>query len=229
MLRQAITENWAPPVEPKTTDVGSSLGGTFAAHFYAGYHGNSGSPVSEASVSDAEVAQRFVERLLQVSSHPEEVPTWGRQFGELVAYAHGQKRQSLPALRLAIQRHGDHFYSRFKDSIERVAKRAVQVAHQQHYEKFQGAYQNYLKEELARHEAQNSALFQMLLHEENEKLRTFKSNRFGLNVEQLCAQYLGGRLERFQQMVILEEGHGVLDFWAWDKERNADRFRGVSL
>ena len=229
MLRQAITENWAPPVEPKTTDVGSSLGGRFAAHFYAGYHGNAATPVSEPSVSDAEAAERFVGKLLQVSSNPEEVPAWGRQFGELVAYAHGQKRQSLPALRLAIQRHGDDFYSRFKDSIERQAKRAVQVAHQQHYEKFQGAYQNYLREELARHEAQNSALFQMLLHEENEKLRTFKSNRFGLNVEQLCAQYLGGRLERFQQMVILEEGHGVLDFWAWDKEHNADRFRGVSL
>ena len=57
---------------------------------------------------------------------------------------------------------------------------------------------------------------------------TFPS--LGLEIrEQLCAQYLGGRLERFQQMVILEEGHGVLDFWAWDKERNADRFSGVSL
>jgi len=75
----------------------------------------------------------------------------------------------------------------------------------------------------------NSKLFQTLLAEESEKLQVFKANRFGLNVEQICAQYLSGRLERFQQLVLLEEGHGVLHFWAWDKANNPERFNEASL
>ena len=229
MLRQAIVEDWAPPEKLQTADVGSSLGKSFAANFYAGYHGNSEAPVTDPSLADSEAAERFVKRLLEVSSKHEDVPAWGREFGQLVGRDHGQKRQSLPALRLAIQRHGDDFYSRFREFFGSERKRAAQRAQEEHYKKCQPLYQGYLRGELVRHEAMNSPLFQTLVTEENEKLRGFKTNRIGLNVEQICEQYLAGRLDRFQQLVILEEGHGVLDLWAWDKKRNAEKFSEASL
>ena len=229
MLRQAIVENWAPPVETKTTDVGSFPGQTFAANFYAGYHGNPDAPVSVPSPADAEAGGRLVNRLLEVWNDLEQVPAWGRQFGSLVAREHGQKRQSIPALRLALQRHGDDFYSRLKESRESEIRRIRERAHQAHYEKFREVYRGYLKDELARHESSNSKLFQKLLSDETEQLKVYQSNRFGLNVEQLCAQYLAGRLERFEQVMVWQEGHGVLDFWAWDKAKNPKKFDEASL
>jgi hypothetical protein len=218
MLRQAIVEDWAVPPEPKTTDVGSFPGKTFAANFYAGYHGNSEAPVSDPSPADSEAAEKFVKRLFEVSANAEEVPTWAREFGMLVARSHGQKRQSLPALRLAIQRHGDDFYARFRESCNSDRRRAVERDRQAHYEEFQASYQGYLREELARHEGMNSTLFQTLLAEEREKLKDLETSRMGWN-----------RVEHFQQLVILEEGHGVLDFWAWDKALNPESLREAGL
>lgn len=229
MLRQAILENWAPPSLPSTTDVGSSPGQVFAAHFYAGYHGNDELPVSEPSAADTEAGQKFVTRLLAVANSPEEVSTWARQFGAMVASEHGRNRQSLPALRLALQRYGDDFFARFKSARENELRRVRQERQQAHYEQFQAAYRQYLKVELARCEEKNSKLFQMLIAEEEEHLRIFKSNRFGLDVERLVAQVLAGRLERFERLLLLEEGHGVLDFWAWDKAKNPESFNEASL
>ena len=83
---------------------------------------------------------------------------------------------------------------------------------------------DYLRAELARNEAENTRLFQSLIAEEAEKLKVLSTNRFGLNVKQLSEQYLAGRLERFQQMLVFEEGHGVLEFWQWDKAHNAECF-----
>jgi len=51
------------------------------------------------------------------------------------------------------------------------------------------------------------------------------ANQSGLNVEQLTEQYLAGRLERFQHLLVFEQGqHDVLDFWQWDKELNSEPF-----
>jgi hypothetical protein len=231
MLRHAITVDLPLPALPaKTTDVGSSHGRTFAAHFYAGYHGNSEAPVSDPSAGDSEAGERFVQRLLQVSPEPASVDDWGRSFGELVAHQHGQNRQSFPALRLAIQRYGDDFYSRFKTSCEAHKRRAIQLAQEERYEKYQGEYEKYLRAELGRHEVMNSTLFQKLVLEEMEKLKELRSNRFGLvHVERLCEQFLAGRFERFQRLVVLETDHDVLDFWEWDKTRSVEEFGEASL
>lgn len=227
MLRRAIEERWAPPVEPQTTDVGSSAGREFAANFYAGYHGNFEAPVSDPSPADSEAAERFVKRLIEVWPDSSRIATWGRQFGGLVAARHGERRENFPALRPAIQRHGDDFYSRLRNSHEAEKKQKREAAHSAHYEAFESNYLDYLRAELARNEAENTELFQALLSEEAEKLEVLRSNRFGLNIEQIVNQYLAGRLERFRQFLIFQEGHGVLDFWQWDKERNPESFRGV--
>jgi hypothetical protein len=224
MLRRAIEENWALPPEGKTTDVGSSRGQVFAASFYAGYHGNDDAPVSDPSPADSVAAEKFVSRLLAFWADPEQVDSWGRSFGSLVAYKHGKIRQSFPALRPAIQQHGDDFYSRLRKDRETKARQARELARSEHYEKFAPVYLDYLRAELARNEAANTRLFQTLVAEEAEKLKVLSTNRFGLNVKQLIEQYSAGRLERFQQMLIFEEGHGVLDFWQWDKAHNEESF-----
>jgi len=224
MLRRAIEEDWALPGETKTTDVGSSLGQVFAANFYAGYHGNADAPVSDPSSADSTAADKFVSRLLAFWADTSQVDAWGRSFGSLVAYKHGQKRQSFPALRPAIQQHGDDFYSRLRKDRETQQRQARELLRSAHYEKFAPLYLDYLRAELARNEAENTRLFQSLITDEAERLKVLSTNRFGLNVKNLSEQYLAGRLERFQQMLVFEEGHGVLDFWQWDKAHNAEFF-----
>jgi hypothetical protein len=222
MLRRAIEENWASPVETKTTDVGSSRGKIFAASFYAGYHGNDDTPVSDPSPADSSTAEKFVSRLLSFWPDSNQVEVWGRNFGSMVAYKHGKSRQNFPALRPAIQQHGDDFYARLRADREAELRKQREREQTEHYERFKEPYLEYLKAELVRHEAENSKLFQTLLAEESDKLRTLRENRFGLDVAKLTSQYAEGRLERFQQMLIFEEGHGVLDFWAWDKALNLE-------
>ena len=229
MLRRAIEENWASPVEPKTTDVRSSCGAIFAANFYAGYHGNSQSPVSDPSQKDSEAAERLVSSLLEFWPDPSQVATWGRHFGELIAHNHGKRRESFPALRPAIQRHGDDFYSRLRHAHEIQRKQALEGAQAEHYQKFENAYLDYLRTQLGRNEAENTKLFQALLAEEAEKLKALGTNRFRLDMKRISEQYLAGRLERFQQMLLLEEGHGVPDFWQWDKSFNVEPFNEANV
>jgi hypothetical protein len=227
LLRRAIEEQWAPPAEIQTTDVGSSAGRTFAANFYAGYHENSDAPVSDPSPADSEAAERFVTRLLEFWPEAEQIQSWGRSFGQLVASAHGKRRQHFPALRPAIQQHGDDFYSRLRWDRENAQRKAREQERSTHYQKFEGVYLNYLRAELARHEDENTKLFQVLAAEEAEQLNVLKKNQFGLNVKEICEQYLAGRLDRFQKILLFEQGHGVLDFWQWDKALNKQPFNGV--
>jgi hypothetical protein len=228
MLRRAIEERWAAPAESQTTDVGSA-GRTFAANFYAGYHGNSEAPVSDPSPADSEAAERFVNRLLEFWTDPSKVASWGRHFGALVARRHGERRENFPALRPAIQRNGDDFYSQLRSARQTERRQALELARSTHYQKFESVYLDYLQTELARNEAENTKLFQTLVAEEAEKLKVFSTNRFGLNVTQISEQYLAGRFGRFKQMLIFEEGHGVLDFWQWDKAANAEPFNEASI
>ena len=118
MLRRAIEENWATP-EVETTDVCSSAGELFAAHFYAGYHGNTDVPVTKPSQADSRVGAEFVDRLLTIIPDPSQVAKWGQTFGQLVAHRHEKHRHAFPALRSAIQQHGDDFYVRLGDVHER--------------------------------------------------------------------------------------------------------------
>jgi hypothetical protein len=229
MLRRAIEENWPPPAETQTTDVGSSGGKTFAANFYAGYHRNSEKPVSDPSPADSNAAEQFVARILDFWPDPSQVGAWGRQFGGMVADRHGDRRQSFPALRPAIQRHGDDFYARLHRAHETERKQALERAHSAHYHRFESAYLDYLQAELARNEAENTKLFQAILVEEAKHLKALSTNRFGLNVKQISDQYLAGRLERFQQILVFEEGHGVLDFWQWDKVLNTEPFNEANV
>ena len=68
-----------------------------------------------------------------------------------------------------------------------------------------------------------------MLFRSTEKLKVLSTNRFGLNVKQISEQYMAGRLERFQQMLVFEEGHGVLDFWQWDKALNPRPFNEADV
>jgi hypothetical protein len=223
LLRRAIEENWAVP-EMNPADISSLVGGTFAASFYAGYHGNPSSPVSDPSAADCEAAERFVNRLFEFWPDPSQVENWGRQFGGLVAQRHGARRRSFPALRPAIQQYGDDFYSRLRLDRETERRQVLERAQSAHYQKCESAYLDYLRAELARNEAENTKLFQALVSEEAEKLKLLTTSRFALDVKQVSEQYLAGRLARFQQILMLEEGHGVLDFWEWDKVVNPERF-----
>jgi hypothetical protein len=226
LLRKAIEEDWPEPQKDKTTDVGSLPGFEFAAHFYAGYHGNPEAPVSDPSRGDAEAAERFVKRLLKFSSDQTQASIWGRQFGEFVAHAHARKRDKFPALQPALRQHGDDFFNRFRESVQAEKVRKVREAREAHFERFQGAYRAYLAASFEREEKTNSAVYQEYLREEEESLQTLRENRFGLKVPEVIKQFQSAeaRLERFSRFVILAENRSVLDFWGWDEKENAKRF-----
>jgi len=223
MLRRAIEENWADP-EIRTTDVGKSLGRSFAASFYAGYHGNTQAPVSEPSIADSESAEKFVARLLHFWPDSSQAAGWGHQFGALVSHCHRHRKQNFPALRPAIQQHGDDFYLRLQTARETEKRQVVKQAQSFHFERFQGEYLNYLRATLARHQAENSQLFQAVLAREVKELKPLKNDEFGLNTKLTTKQYPTDRLELFQHLAMYEDGHDVLSFWQWDQELNEERY-----
>lgn len=224
MLRRAIEERWAPPTDPKRPQVGSLIGRTFAANFYAGYHGNPDVPISDPSLADCTAAERFTSSLLTIWPDSALVASWGRQFGELVAHYHHRQHQGFPALRPAIQRYGDDFYSRLRRTRETQRKLALERYQSAHYNKYETLYFDYLQGELARNEIENTPLFQAFVAMEAREVGRSEVNGHTLNGSQPTERNPAKRLERFQQMILREEGHGVLDFWEWDRFHNPDPF-----
>ena len=55
------------------------------------------------------------------------------------------------------------------------------------------------------------------LAEEVDGTTVTQSNGFEVNTNQVADKRLATRLERLQDIRRLEDGHGVLSFWEWDK------------
>jgi hypothetical protein len=227
LLRRAIEENWPDPDAGKTTDVGSPTPGRqFAANFYAGYHGNAHPPVSEPPVSDCDLAQQFVSRLLSSFPAPAHASTWGRQFGQLVAMQHRRKRDQVPSLRFALQQYGDQFYARLREVVETESKQRLQNARKRHFEAFEHLYRAYIGAAFEEHKRTESQLYRAFLDDQEETIRSFRQNQFGLNVSKHIEDHQAedARLEHFQRFLMLQGGHDVLDFWDWDKQHNPEPF-----
>ncbi len=230
LLRKAIEENWNNPTDSltETTDVGSSQGAQFAAHFYAGYHGNIQAPVAVPSPADTAVAATFVSRLLECSDTPANASTWGREFGQVIAYHHRSKREKFPSLVAAIRQFGDEFYARLRQSTEADRQAKFRDAQAAHFERNRGAYLAYLRTQLKTHERQESKLYAAFLAEETEALQALKRNQFGLKIEKLLETFTSeaARLDRFERFLVFAEDSSVLDFWSWDRELNPKKFQG---
>ena len=234
MLRRSIEENWpAPEGHGKTKDVfSSSPGRVFAAHFYAGYHGNPEAPVTDPSEADAAAAESFVKRILTIEPDKDLVPTWGRQFGELVAFRHKEKRHNFPALQPALRQFGDEFFTRLKAFVESDRRKRLEDARALHFSRFKDAHADYVRQAFHKHEAEQTPLFEEFLSEDEESVKSIRTNRFGLDTENLLRMYQSdaARMERFDRFLPLSQtAHDVLDFWSWDRKLNAEPFNEEKL
>lgn len=230
LLRRAIEENWAPPQELPTSVVLNPVlnpASEFASHFYAGYHANEGAPVSEASAADTEIAHRFLTRLLELSPGSSEASAWGRDFGQLVRYHHRKNERAFPSLRVAVQQYGDDFFARLKDVKEAERKEALRQAREDHFARFEAQYESFVRGEMKRHEAENTAAYREFEKERAEDRRRLSRNQFQLNITSLLEKFDSeeSRNEQFTFFLLNRREVGFYDFWEWDERLNPNRFR----
>lgn len=227
LLRRAIEENWPAPEDPKLpTSVVSIPAAEFAASFYAGYHQNPSSPVSEPSPADVQVADKFLSRLLELSADPAQAPTWGREFGALVAYRHRKNERSFPSLKIAVQQYGDEFYSNLKGFLDGQRKRKREEAQQGHYAKFQTAWEDYTRLEIERHFAAGTIALREFEEQREEERKRLARNQFGLDMSSMLKQFDSEETmrEQFKYFLLQRREEGFFDFWDWDEQVNPERF-----
>ena len=223
MLRKAIEENWPPPAQeiigrPITEDTPGSI---FAAHFYAGYHGNSDTPVANPSTNDIETATRFVERLLTVWPDKKQVATWGRKFGQDVQEHQRYNEKAVPSFVSALRAYGDEFFKRHQARREEADRQARQQAATDHQARYEQKWMGYLRQkekEFKKQRPDDFAEFEQAREEERDKL---VNGAWQMNREERLTRFDGEerRLEDFLEFF----SEDVLDFWDWDEQLNPKR------
>jgi hypothetical protein len=209
MLRRAIEENWAEPVEeiPTLQSSQSSLGAVFAAHFYAGRAGNDGTPVASPSSKDLQEAEAFVQRLLTLWPDETKVAEWGRDFGVYVRQTELHNERAIVSFVVSLRSHGDEFYRQHRDRKAEADRRAQALAQEDHLEQHYPTYLEHLKA--------REVEFQRRQPERYERwLNRFLNDPFTFSVQKSEE----GRLRAFAKVAKLP------DFWEWDEQTNPESF-----
>lgn len=231
MLRRAIEENWPVPVEvaPEATVGDSGLGTLFASHFYAGYHGNEGAPTAPPSSNDAQRAEAYARRLLELWPDESKVPEWGRSLGKIAAKAQQFSDRKIISCVAALRSHGDELYTRLQGQRKQERQRMVMEAEEQHHARFFPAYLDYLAEEeerLKREQREAYAEFEAQRIEERAQIERNPYFRGQQQVQQLRRfDSQQSRLEALHTFF----GEATMDFWTWDEQRNPKRFDSTSV
>lgn len=225
MLRRAIEENWEEPQVSKEQGGGSSaaLGSIFAACFYAGVAGNEEDPTAEPSSNDAETAERYVMRLLEVWPEKDLVPQWGREFGRMAAEETHSKKMAVVSCVVALRWYGDEFYGRLRTRRHEVVREAVKSAQKSHIQRYWSQYLDYLRREEQRIKNEHSETYSEFENSLAGERKQIEENRF-FSEEARQAQLQrfdseGQHLRAFRQFF-----DDLLDFWKWDKEYNLEPF-----
>jgi hypothetical protein len=236
LLRRAIEQDWPEPQgetgAPGSGDgVGdpSSRAGVFAAHVYAGWAGNSGKPASVPSAADIRTSEAFLARLLEVSADETRIPEWGREFGEFVrrtCQTSDRARVQTPrSVVVALRSHGDEFFLDFAKRRQSDRKTELREARATHKARFGGAYTDYVRgreAELRTSEPERYAAFEAA---EAARRRSVMSLARAEPLRQKLLATFEGEAEHLERLRehFQPTGH-ILDFWAWDRELNPERF-----
>jgi len=220
LLRKSIEENWPKP----DVDDRERLGGVFAAHFYAAWAGNDGTPAAAVVQSDVEAGEQFVKELLRHYAHEDKVHRMGRSFGEFVR----DKEQANPgmprSLKLALTRHADAFVVDFKRKVREAEKKANARARKQHYERFRGDYLDYVREQESKLRIENPLLYASFETEEQRQREFLATSPYCQSpefIQKMLDSYDSEKehMKRFYEFYKALGGE-ILDFWGWDREHN---------
>lgn len=223
MLRRAIEENWNEP-DQITYLPNTGHGFTFAQHFYAGRNGNPDAPVAVPTSNDVQVAEGFVERLLEVWPDEERIPKWGRDFGDFVRRAERLQTTSIVSFVNSVRTHGDAFFA----EVRAAYKQHVMIAEAQHQESFLEHYIAFQKTRLASITEEQPQLYSEFLEVEKKRRDRILQNRI-LRQEQREAELRRfereeSRVSRYWNFIQDQDPTLAPDFWEWDTQMNPNAF-----
>jgi len=224
MLRKAIEENWPEPVTEnvRALTLANGLGARFAAYFYAGYASSKHEPTAEPSANDAQTAERYVRRLLEVWPDETQVKTWGRQFGEFVRERQRGNEKVINSLVFSLRSFGDEFYSQHQARRARALTERQHEAEEAHSARFELAWFKYLRAQEVQFKKTRPADYANFKADRQKRQKALATNRWELARKERLAAFdtEQKRLEDFQAFFADD----VLDFWDWDEQRNPQRF-----
>lgn len=231
MLRRAIEEDWPEPATPPG-DIGQTNGGPgalFAAHFYAGFHGNNDAPTAVPSANDVNHAERYVARLLEVNPEQSRISEWGRALGQVAAKSqqHGERR--VISCVAAIRSHGDEIYTSVRRQHEQARHETIERAREEHRRRFEAQHLDFLRGEEARitsEQPETHLAFEQHRGEERARIETSRFLRDDQRTKLLA--HFDSDASRLKSLQVFFRGE-VLDFWSWDARFNRERFDENSL
>lgn len=237
LLRTALERGLPPPAaalklptsvtfeEPPET----ALARSFAAFFYAGFHGNKGRPVAPPSAADLDAAAEFVPRLAEIAggAGEERIEQWGRDFGRRVAENLRGKEAKIVSFVAALRSYGDQYFggfeSRIREERERERYRLLAKAQEAHEARFSPQHRRYLKKAFARFSKRRPG---EMARFEAERKRSLTGGGFHQPSPEMLARLdtEAARLDAFQRHFADFDGDPVLDFWDWDAKLNPEAF-----
>ena len=226
LLRAAIQGDWPQPVAavqiPAPEDAADrQWGRLFAAHYYAAYHGQTGTPVTEPFAKDVSASAKFVAHLLTFAGGAEFVPQWGRQFGQLVRGHHRDDARAKPYLTGALTLYGGELVGRLQQGVAGRHKADPTKARQAHQAAHWSPYLHYLAATEKTLQTVCPARYEAFLEHRRETRRQMTGGSWAIPAAVIeHFDSAAGRLQDLAEFFRQDPQHRVLDFWRWDQRLN---------
>jgi len=216
LLRKAIEENWSKPIKNDLTDVNKN-GFIFVQYFYAGYASNPGTPITEPTSLEIEIASNFCLKLLDLCPDLSKVSTWGYDFGSYTKSKLNENKNLFMNFGTAIRSFGETFYISFKNKIINTTNSLGMINRESHEKEFYQHWLDYLllKEETFKTSREEDYLKFITYRNDQRELLT--NSPFTLSTT-LLEDYdaTDARLLDFHTYF----SNDVLSFWEWDSQVN---------
>lgn len=224
MLRKAIEEDWPQP-EGSTQTVEEREGESFAKAFYRSLAGRSGISLLPMTEKDCRLGAAFLKALdeegIERASSEEE----GSAFGDWCRLRQKESRSPARSLSLLITLYAEGFMEARLNTREEEEEQDEEDQRRQHEERFSPAFRAYERravEEAMRQHPEWVEEFEERLSAQMERMREI-SPRFFSQMQ----QSLGDPAEKaalFAEDLKKRREGFLLDFWAWDREVNAQPY-----
>ena len=230
MLRRAIEENWAEPVDAQVqmSELCNTRGSVFAAHFYAGYAGNDTEPTAVPSANDIEHADRYIVHLLNVWPDEKLVAEWGRRFGELVRGRTQDNKTRIVSCVAALRSYGDEFYKQHQMRRQEMQREAVKAAGAVHKKRFVREYVLFLSAEEQRFKQEHTEAYAGFEESRARERGYIETSRFYTD-EQRRQQLVIFDADQRRLKAFKEFFPEVPSFWQWDAQFNTEPFEEAKV
>ena len=211
----------------------NGLATLFVACFYAGYAQNEEDPIAEPSEKEIEIAQRYIQRLCELTNDKDSLSEMGREFGHFSYLKDQNKKGNFPpSFTLAQRTYGDEFYKTLRQKKKEEEERRQREAEEEHYERFFPEYREYVLQREQEIKKQCSEMYDQFEKERNENRERLQKKQFIPGYKDALANFDTDetRLNDFETfMEDQETEERVLSFWEWDKEQNPHTLKGVKI